>query len=110
MKLPYSILAALFITNPSFAADSIRVATFNVSMDATNYANNPQEIKADSLSTALKEDHQQIRNIAEIIQRVRPDIILLNEFDYIEQSSGIDYFKHHYLQVSQQKQPTINYP
>ena len=24
----------------------------------------------------------QIRNIAEIIQRVRPDIVLLNEFDY----------------------------
>jgi len=110
MKLPYSLLAALLITNASFATESIRVATFNVSMDATNYAGKNKEIKAGALATALKSDHQQIKNIAEIIQRVRPDIILLNEFDYIEQSSGIDFFNKYYLQVSQQKQPAINYP
>ena len=34
----------------------------------------------------------------EIIQRVAPDILLLNEFDYIkEPSQGIEYFQQHYL-------------
>lgn len=110
MKLIYPLLAALFLSNSSFALDSIRIATFNVSMDATNYAVDGQEPKADALATALKSDHPQIKNIAEIIQRVRPDIILLNEFDYIDKSNGIEYFKKHYLQISQKKQPAINYP
>lgn len=110
MKLPYACFAALFLSHSSFATDSIRVATFNVSMDATNYTSKGQTIEATALTSALQSDHQQIKNIAEIIQRVRPDIILLNEFDYIEKNNGIEYFKKHYLQQSQQKQPAINYP
>ncbi|KTF18239.1 endonuclease/exonuclease/phosphatase family protein [Pseudoalteromonas sp. H105] len=92
------------------AADPIRVATFNVSMDATNYTPRGEQINPDALVNALKSDHQQIKNIAEIIQRIRPDILLLNEFDYVDKAQGIEYFKKHYLQVSQKKQPAINYP
>ena len=35
------------------------------------------------LSLLESGEHPQIRNIAEIIQRVAPDIILLNEFDFV---------------------------
>jgi len=92
------------------AAAPIRVATFNVSMDATNYTPRGEQINPDALVSALKSDHQQIKNIAEIIQRIRPDILLLNEFDYVDKAKGIEYFKKHYLQVSQKKQPAIDYP
>ncbi len=91
-------------------AQPLRVATFNVSMDATNYTAKNQPIKSGALVKALTSDHQQIKNIAEIIQRVRPDILLLNEFDYVPKQQGIDYFKRHYLSVSQNKQSPIDYP
>ncbi|MBB1385812.1 endonuclease/exonuclease/phosphatase family protein [Pseudoalteromonas sp. SG45-5] len=111
IKAIYSALlvAATFNTH-SFAADTLRVATFNVSMDATNHTAKDQPIKSDALVNALKSNNQQIKNIAEIIQRVRPDIVLLNEFDYIPKEQGVEYFNKHYLNVSQQKQEAINYP
>lgn len=94
---------------------NLRVATFNVSMEALNYTDKKQQnaVKIDSnkLSQALKNDHQQIKNIAEIIQRVNPDIILLNEFDRIDDSTtNIHYFLKHYLNKPQHNQQAINYP
>ncbi|MBB1343408.1 endonuclease/exonuclease/phosphatase family protein [Pseudoalteromonas sp. SR45-6] len=115
MKKQFSIatLACLLISgfsNSALAASSLRVATFNVSMDATNYAENDNPLDAKGLVNALQSDHPQIKNIAEIIQRIRPDILLLNEFDYVSKAQGIDYFKTHYLAKSQNKQPAIDYP
>ncbi|GHB69300.1 hypothetical protein GCM10008107_18210 [Psychrosphaera saromensis] len=73
------------LTATELDASEIRVATFNVSMEALNYAKNSKDKKSDlsgqTLVNALATGHQQIKNIAEIIQRVKPDIILLNEFD-----------------------------
>lgn len=95
----------------------LRIATFNVSMEATNYQSSEQSaaqstLNADALTQALKNgDIQQINNIAEIIQRTRPDIILLNEFDYIaKREKGIDVFKQAYLEVSQNGFAPISYP
>ena len=95
----------------------LRIATFNVSMEATNYQSSEQSaaqstLNADALTQALKNgDVQQINNIAEIIQRTRPDIILLNEFDYIaKREKGIDVFKQAYLEVSQNGFAPISYP
>ena len=111
IKAIYSaLLVAATFSTQSFAADTLRVATFNVSMDATNHTAKDQPIKSDALVNALKSNNQQIKNIAEIIQRVRPDIVLLNEFDYIPKEQGVEYFNKHYLNVSQQKQDAINYP
>ncbi|MBB1407563.1 endonuclease/exonuclease/phosphatase family protein [Pseudoalteromonas sp. SG44-17] len=115
MKKQFSIatLACLLISgfsNSALAASSLRVATFNVSMDATNYAENDKDVDPNGLVNALQTNHPQIKNIAEIIQRIRPDILLLNEFDYVSKAQGIDYFKTHYLAKSQNKQPAIDYP
>ncbi|WP_202983616.1 endonuclease/exonuclease/phosphatase family protein [Ferrimonas lipolytica] len=92
---------------------TIRVATFNVSMEATNYRRgrnatlNPQ-----ALTERLRRgNHPQIRNIAEIIQRNRPDVLLLNEFDFIEdESHGVSAFIRNYLQQSQTGAQPIDYP
>ncbi|WP_413402048.1 endonuclease/exonuclease/phosphatase family protein [Pseudoalteromonas sp. KJ71-7] len=104
-----SVLFAVFSSSP-VQAESLRVATFNVSMDATNYTAKNEQVKSDALVNALRSNHQQIKNIAEIIQRVRPDVVLLNEFDYIPKEQGIEYFKNHYLNVGQNNQAAIDYP
>ena len=86
-------------------------------MEALNYrsldSNNSPNIKLEAtLYEVLKTNHRQIRNIAEIIQRVAPDIILLNEFDnnskYGKQSLSL--FLNNYLAREQNGQQPINYP
>jgi len=91
---------------------SIRLATFNVSMDATNYVEQGKAPIGDELQSNLRGgEHKQIKNIAEIIQRLSPDIVLLNEFDYSKQSAThVQHFIKHYLTVSQNKQKPIDYP
>jgi hypothetical protein len=82
-------------------------------MDATNYVGRDAAVAtSDVLKNELKNDNQQIRNIAEIIQRTRPDIILLNEFDFIEDpAKGVEVFIQKYLKVPQHSSvEAIDYP
>ncbi len=92
----------------------IRVATFNVSMEATNYRSDGDEkLNENALQEQLSSgNNAQIKNVAEIIQRLRPDIILLNEFDYIENTDiGISAFIKNYLNKSQKPDTkSIDYP
>jgi 3-phytase/alkaline phosphatase D len=46
-------------------------------------------------------NNQQARRIAEVIQRVRPDILLANEFDYDAGGRAAELFRNKYLAVSQ---------
>ena len=93
-------------------SQSVRIATFNVSMDASNYVEQGEAVMGDELQSNLRNgEHQQIKNISEIIQRLRPDVILLNEFDYSEQSAtDVQNFIKHYLTVSKSNQKPIDYP
>jgi len=91
----------------------LKIATFNVSMDATNYVGRDVKRATNTvLKTQLKNGNQQIKNIAEIIQRTRPDIILLNEFDYIANpAEGVEVFIKQFLNVSQHSDlSAIDYP
>lgn len=92
--------------------DTLRVATFNASMDATNYVKDSADITGKELFTHLATGvHPQIKNIAEIIQRIRPDIILINEFDYTENSNvGVEAFLTRYLNKAQNGAQPIDYP
>lgn len=111
-----SIATTLACASASCAADTqtIRIATFNVSMEALNYVPYKRgvtpSVKGDELINALNSDHQQIKNIAEIIQRVQPDILLLNEFDGGPMNKGaLKLFQQAYLEVSQNKQNIAEY-
>ena len=93
----------------------LRIATFNVSMEALNYAerssNSTPNVSGNELTQALQKNTQQVKNIAEIIQRVNPDIILLNEFDRVDNShDNIRYFISQYLAHGQNGQASIDYP
>ncbi|NQZ82220.1 MAG: endonuclease/exonuclease/phosphatase family protein [Colwellia sp.] len=97
------------------AHPQLRVATFNVSMEALNYLpyvrGKAPNVKGNELSLALNENNQQIKNIAEIIQRINPDIILLNEFDREDDSQqSLKLFLSQYLSKGQGKQQGIDFP
>lgn len=84
------------------SSDSVRFATFNVAM------NRPQ---AGQLLEELETgNNAQARQIAEIIQRVRPDVLLLCELDRDQQQRTLDVFCEEYLQQPQQQQEAIHYP
>lgn len=93
---------------------NLSVATFNVSMEALNYVpyvkGKERTVHGNELLQALRSDHQQIKNIAEIIQKINPDIILLNEFDYSEDNAAIELFINDYLNKPQQQEKSIHYP
>lgn len=96
----------------SLIMNTVRIATFNVSMEAGNYLprgeSGDQQVLIERLATG---DEPQIKNIAEIIQRTRPDVLLLTEFDYIaDPAQGVEAFLANYLTQSQAGQNPIDYP
>ena len=86
-------------SNPRDAV--VRFASFNVSLNRKNEGQLKQELAQG------KSIHAQ--RVAEIIQRVRPDVILLCEFDFDSGGEGIANFTSNYLAVSQNGQDPIEY-
>ena len=100
--------AAMGATSSATAPDanvvnSVRVATFNI-----------KELKAAKLAQVDAQGrgtHAQLRKAAEIIQRVRPDVLLINEIDYdAPHGRNARLFCDRYLACSQSGQPPIDYP
>lgn len=54
-------------------------------------------------------DDKQAANIAEIIQRLNPDVLLINEFDYDAQGEALRLFQENYLAVSQNGADAISF-
>jgi len=114
----YSIIALLAWLLPTMTIaqqTTLKIATFNVSMEALNYVEYKRgqspNVSGRTLSEALASDHQQIKNIAEIIQTVNPDIILLNEFDNKNDGhQDLKTFISHYLNKPQNGQNSIKFP
>jgi endonuclease/exonuclease/phosphatase family metal-dependent hydrolase len=70
----------------------LRVATYNTSLyDETD----------GGLIRRLEAGDPAARNIAAVLQRVRPDVVLLNEFDYDAGGRAADLFQRDYLEVAQ---------
>ena len=85
------------------AADTVRVAAFNIWELRSE--------KLDDVDDAGIGLCPQLCNAAEIIQRVRPDILLIMEIDFDpEKRDNAKKFISHYLRVSQHGQRAIDYP
>ncbi|EAZ90225.1 phytase [Crocosphaera chwakensis] len=80
----------------------IRFATFNASLNR----NSEGELIADLLTP----NNEQGQTVAEIIQRVNPDVILINEFDFDSVGGAAQLFNNNYLNVSQKGVNPIDYP
>jgi hypothetical protein len=111
------ITLAMFCSGMQIEAQTtpkeLTFATYNVSMEAENYVKKgTPDISEQVLIRELASgNNQQIKNIAKIIQTVKPDVILLNEFDYIKDpNAGVLQFIKAYLAKDQDGTKGINYP
>ena len=86
---------------PSVEPVSLRVATFNTSLFDEAHG---------GLAERLDLGDEDARRIAATLQHLRPDIVLLNEFDYDPSGRTADLFQQRYLQVGQYGQAPITYP
>jgi len=98
----FVVLTALTAcTTGNTASTDLRIATFNIAMGLQEKGQLGQNLANG------QEPH--LQQVAEILQRVRPDIVVLNEFDYDPEFDAADLFNEHYLAKSWNGQPTIQY-
>jgi len=92
----FFLLCSLLFSHPALAIDDdiqkIRFATFNIAMGL--------ESEGELYQRLTSGDDEALKKVAAVIQKVRPDVLLLNEFDYYELDSAVLFIKN-YLNVSQ---------
>jgi 3-phytase len=88
--------------DPKGAPTPVRFATFNASLNRFNAGDLVNELSSPG--------SPQPDVIAEIIQRTRPDVLLINEFDYDEGGLAAQYFQENYLSVPHGDAQPIEYP
>jgi endonuclease/exonuclease/phosphatase family metal-dependent hydrolase len=93
------LLLALTSCVPAPEPTRIRIATFNISMGL------PAE--GEMAARLASGTDPQLAWIAEVLQRVRPDIVLLNEFDYSPGAAAL--LRDNYLHKSWSGQPPLHY-
>ena len=109
---PAAVAALLMVTGVSaFDGDAearerkrhraIRFATFNASLNR----NSEGQLITD-LSTR---DNAQAQTVAEIIQRTRPDVLLINEFDFDSDGLAARLFQNNYLSLPHNGAEPIEY-
>jgi hypothetical protein len=77
---------------PELPASELRIATFNVSLNRRN---------AGDLTSDLRQQDPQAIKVARILRIVRPDVVLLNEFDYDADGESLELFQRLYLQAEE---------
>jgi hypothetical protein len=90
------LVAALLLTlavpaSVGAKSQAVRFATFNASLNR----NSTGQLVAD-LSTP---NNAQAASVAEIIQRMNPDVLLINEFDFDADGTAAELFRTNYLEV-----------
>ena len=88
---------------PNTSYGQIRFATFNVSMNRSQEGELSEQLAAGN--------HEQIAKIAAVIRTIRPDVLLLNEFDYAgeQATASVEHFQNHYLQSPSDTLKPIEY-
>jgi Endonuclease/Exonuclease/phosphatase family len=108
---PLLLVAAVTIALATASASSahqtadVRFATFNASLNRPAAGQLAAQLAAPAVDDVF---HRQIRNVAEVVQRVRPDVLLINEFDY--DPAAVDLFRDNFLEVAQNGAAPIDYP
>lgn len=94
---------------PAFSADeattkapAIKFASYNIAMGLEQKGELTRRLKAGN--------DEGLRKVAAIIQQVRPDVLLLNEFDSDPETHQATLFIKNYLSVSQSGGQAIQYP
>ncbi len=105
MNLLFRALLPLLLAgavSPAAAQTVVRIATWNVAMGLEQEGE-----LAERLATGEDEN---LQKLAAVLQHLRPDVILLNEFDFQVGVDAAALFNTHYLAVSQRGEDPIDYP
>ncbi len=81
---------------------AVRFATFNASLN--------RNVAGQLIADLSNPDNVQAKAIAEVVQRVDPDVLLINEFDFDEEGQAALLFQSNYLSVSQNGSTPVEYP
>jgi len=105
-----AVAVALIVLAPAAAPahsrdTEVRLATFNASLNRGAAGQLVAHLSDPSVDDVFR---RQIRNVAEVVQRVRPDVLLINEFDF--DPAAVDLFRDNFLEVSQNGAEPIEYP
>jgi len=96
-------LPALARTNNGNSnAPTVRFSTFNASLNRSN--------QGDLIAELATPGSAQPDAVAEIIQRSRPDVLLINEFDYDADGIAAKDFQDNYLGIGHNGADPIDYP
>lgn len=101
VALAASLMLLTFCSSQTLGQTNVRFATFNASLNR----NSEGQLISD-LSTP---NNSQAQSIAEIIQKINPDVILLNEFDYDAAGEAAQLFQTNYLGVGQNGATPIDF-
>jgi hypothetical protein len=106
-----AIASAAALAAPQKA--DVRFATFNASLNRPTAGLLTMQLADPSVDDQFR---RQAKNVAEVIQRVRPDVLLINEFDPLQNGDTSvspgpeDLFRENFLEVSQNGAAPIEYP
>jgi len=81
---------------------TVRFATFNASLN--------RGLAGQALADLSAPGNPQADAVAEIIQRIRPDVLLINEFDFEPGNALAEAFQENYLSVAHNGAAPIEYP
>src|ERR671918_2855361 len=96
-------LVALTLASPAAArGDAVRFSTFNASLN--------RSFEGQLIADLSTPGNAQAATVAEIIQRTRPEVLLINEFDFDAGGVALRLFQDNYLSVSQNGAEPIVYP
>ncbi|MEO0965174.1 MAG: endonuclease/exonuclease/phosphatase family protein [Planctomycetota bacterium] len=94
------------VAGPALGQQNVRFATFNTSFSVDDAGELLDGLTNPVFGTVID---FRARNVAEIIQRVNPDVLLINEFDYEPSGASIQAFITNYLNVGQNGQAPVDY-
>jgi hypothetical protein len=109
--LTAALTAALLGVAPAASAGGgghhrdVRFATFNASLNRPAQGLLREHLSAPDVDDVYR---RQAKNVAEVIQRVAPDVVLVNEFDHDPEAARL--FSENFLAVSQNGAPAQRYP
>jgi len=101
MRPPYALLCLLMAALATASCSSTPDATASAPLRVATYNTSLYSDQAGGLIAELEGDSGHARKIAAVLQQVRPDLVLLNEFDYDQAHRAADLFQHKYLETPQ---------
>jgi hypothetical protein len=115
-----AVVALVLATGAATAAPpqaDVRFATFNASLNRPEAAPGPDSLTTHLANPGVDDQfRRQAKNVAEVVQRVGPDVLLINEFDPFQNGDlGVtpgpeNLFRNNFLEASQNGATPIEYP